>query len=48
LTAGGNYTFGIKEQVIFPEIQYDKVEKVRGMDVTWSPPPGRMKRASSC
>lgn len=30
----GNYTFGIKEQVIFPEIQYDKVEKVRGMDVT--------------
>jgi len=30
----GNYTFGLKEQVIFPEIQYDKVEKVRGMDVT--------------
>jgi large subunit ribosomal protein L5 len=30
----GNYTFGIKEQVIFPEIQYDKVEKIRGMDVT--------------
>jgi large subunit ribosomal protein L5 len=30
----GNYTFGVKEQVIFPEIQYDKVEKVRGMDVT--------------
>jgi large subunit ribosomal protein L5 len=30
----GNYTFGIKEQVIFPEIHYDKVEKVRGMDIT--------------
>lgn len=30
----GNYTFGMKEQVIFPEIQYDKVEKVRGMDIT--------------
>lgn len=30
----GNYTFGVKEQVIFPEIQYDKVEKIRGMDVT--------------
>lgn len=30
----GNYTFGLKEQVIFPEIHYDKVEKVRGMDVT--------------
>lgn len=30
----GNYTFGIKEQVMFPEIQYDKVEKIRGMDIT--------------
>ncbi len=30
----GNYTFGVKEQVIFPEIKYDKVEKVRGMDIT--------------
>lgn len=29
----GNYTLGIKEQLIFPEINYDKVEKVRGMDV---------------
>ena len=29
----GNYTMGIKEQLIFPEIEYDKVEKVRGMDV---------------
>jgi large subunit ribosomal protein L5 len=30
----GNYTLGIKEHLIFPEIDYDKVEKVRGMDVT--------------
>jgi large subunit ribosomal protein L5 len=29
----GNYTLGIKEQIIFPEIEYDKVLKVRGMDV---------------
>ena len=29
----GNYALGIKEQVIFPEIEYDKVDKVRGMDI---------------
>lgn len=29
----GNYTFGLKEQIIFPEIEYDKVDKVRGMDI---------------
>src|SRR5699024_5249261 len=29
----GNYTLGIKEQLIFPEINYDKVNKVRGMDI---------------
>ena len=29
----GNYALGIREQLIFPEINYDKVEKVRGMDV---------------
>jgi large subunit ribosomal protein L5 len=29
----GNYTLGIKEQIIFPEIDYDKVTKVRGMDI---------------
>jgi large subunit ribosomal protein L5 len=29
----GNYTLGIKEQLIFPEINFDKVTKVRGMDV---------------
>ncbi|OIO72744.1 MAG: 50S ribosomal protein L5 [Zetaproteobacteria bacterium CG1_02_53_45] len=30
----GNYTLGLKEQIIFPEIEYDKVDKVRGMDIT--------------
>ena len=29
----GNYALGIKEQLIFPEIEYDKVDKIRGMDV---------------
>ena len=31
----GNYSLGIKEQLIFPEIEYDKVDKVRGMDVVF-------------
>ena len=31
----GNYALGIKEQLIFPEIEYDKVDKVRGMDITF-------------
>ena len=30
----GNYTLGIKEQIIFPEIDYDKIDKVRGLDIT--------------
>ena len=30
----GNYTFGIKEHIIFPEIDYDKIDKVKGMDIT--------------
>jgi large subunit ribosomal protein L5 len=30
----GNYTLGVKEQIIFPEIDYDKIDKVRGMDIT--------------
>ena len=29
----GNYAFGLKEQLIFPEIEYDKVDKIRGMDI---------------
>jgi len=30
----GNYTLGIKEQIIFPEINYDQIEKVKGMNIT--------------
>lgn len=30
----GNYSFGVKEQIVFPEIDYDKVDKIRGMDIT--------------
>ena len=30
----GNYTFGVTEQLIFPEIEYDKVNQIRGMDIT--------------
>lgn len=31
----GNFSMGVKEQLIFPEIEYDKVDKVRGMDITF-------------
>ncbi len=31
----GNYSLGIKEQLIFPEIEYDKIDKVRGMDIVF-------------
>lgn len=37
----GNYTFGIKEQMIFPEIDYDKVEHIHGMDITLVTTAGR-------
>ena len=30
----GNYSMGVKEQIIFPEIEYDKIDKLRGMDIT--------------
>ena len=30
----GNYTLGLREQLIFPEIDYDKIDKVRGMEIT--------------
>lgn len=30
----GNFTFGLKEQIVFPEIDYDKIDKIRGMDIT--------------
>ena len=30
----GNYSLGIKEQIVFPEVDYDKIDKIRGMDIT--------------
>ena len=30
----GNYSFGIKEHIIFPEVNFDKVDRIRGMDIT--------------
>ena len=30
----GNYTLGVKEQIMFPEIQYDQIDQLRGMDIT--------------
>ncbi len=33
LTDAGNYAMGVKEQLIFPEIDYDKIDKIRGMDI---------------
>jgi large subunit ribosomal protein L5 len=30
----GNYTLGVREQIIFPEINYDKIEKIKGMNIT--------------
>src|SRR4030066_362795 len=34
LDGRGNYTLGVKEQIIFPEINYDKIDKIRGMNIT--------------
>ena len=31
----GNYTLGIREQIIFPEINYDKIDKIKGMNITF-------------
>ena len=30
----GNYSMGLKEQIVFPEIDFDKIDKIRGMDIT--------------
>ena len=43
----GNYTFGIKEHIIFPEIDYDKIDKVKGMDVTIVTSTDKNKEAKS-
>ena len=29
----GNFNFGVKEQIIFPEVEYDKIDKIRGLDI---------------
>lgn len=34
LDGRGNYTLGIKEQIIFPEVDYDKIDKIKGMNIT--------------
>ena len=45
----GNYAVGIKEQLIFPEIEYDKIDKIRGMDIVFMHHRTRpMKRQESC
>jgi len=40
----GNYSLGVKEQIIFPEIQYDQIDQIRGMDITISTSAGDDKR----
>ena len=44
----GNYALGIKEQIIFPEIEYDKIDKVRGMDVIIVTTARLMKKRANC
>ena len=34
LDSSGNYSFGVKEHIIFPEVNFDKVDKIRGLDIT--------------
>ena len=41
----GNYAFGLKEQLIFPEIEYDKVDRTRGMDITFVTTAGNNENA---
>ena len=44
----GNYTFGLEEQVVFPEIDYDDVDMIKGMDITIvTIAPGPTRRRSS-
>jgi len=42
----GNYTLGIKEQIIFPEIEYDKIDAIRGMDICISTTAKNRRRGS--
>jgi large subunit ribosomal protein L5 len=41
----GNYTVGVKEQVIFPEVDYDKIQKIHGMDITFVTTTGKDEEA---
>jgi large subunit ribosomal protein L5 len=41
----GNYAMGIKEQLIFPEIEYDKIDKIRGMDIVFTTTAGTDEEA---
>src|SRR4030088_20057 len=43
----GNYSLGVKEQIIFPEIQYDQVDQIRGMDILRPPTPVDRRRAAA-
>ena len=43
----GNYTIGIKEQIIFPEIEYDKIDKIRGMNITINTTAGNDEEAKA-
>jgi len=44
----GNYSMGVREQIIFPEIDYDKVDKVRGLDITSRPVRSPTRKAVLC
>jgi large subunit ribosomal protein L5 len=44
----GNYTLGLREQLVFPEIEYDKIDKLRGMEVTIVTLPAMMRSPRSC
>lgn len=43
----GNYSMGVKEQIIFPEIEYDKIDKLRGMDITITTTAGNDEEAKA-
>ncbi len=43
----GNYALGIKEQIIFPEIEYDKIDKIKGLNVTINTSAGTDREAKA-
>jgi large subunit ribosomal protein L5 len=48
LDGHGNYTLGIDEQIIFPEINIDNIVRLLGMNITFSLQPKRMKKVMPC